>query len=348
MRKVFILLQIISLHFVLFSQSSYNLKFDINEFSLLNTEKGYQIQCKNTDYCLLDDTTLPALPYKNIYILIPENTNIENVTISFNSEEIRQDIFLINNPIVVPASENKKNPNSSISIKSYPDNVYPNTNLKFETVFKLQGFYIAAFSVCPFIYHAQKQILEFITEMNISFDLKTITPTYSGIERYDMEDIVSSLVINPEEMDTLYPQLKTQTTKSSFNDVEYLIITSENLKDSFNPLKSWKIRKGIKTEIITTDYIYSNYVGNTNQIKIKKCLQDYYQNRNLKWVLLGGDNTIIPVQMCYYDSGGWTASIPCDLYYACFDNAFDWDANGNSLIGEISDDIDLTKKIIKQ
>jgi len=344
-KKIFILLQAIAIHFAIFPQSNYNLKFNQEEFSFLETEMGVQILCESTSYYFLEDATLPALPYKAIYILIPENTDIKNVSISIKSEEIRQDIYLMKNPVAVPVSENSNNSHSYLG--NYSKDTYPDKNLNFKTVAKLQGFYMAAFTVSPFIYHAHKQTLELITEMDISFDQTTAKPNYSGVRRYDMEEVIRSLVINPDEVDTLYPQIKTLPARSTTHDVEYLIITSEDLKESFAPLKAWKTRKGVKTEIITTEYIYSNYAGNTDKIKIKRCLEDYYENRNLKWALLGGDNIVVPVQMCYVrnQSGSRTDFTPCDLFYACFDGAFDWDANGNGIIGEVDDNVDLIPEI---
>jgi len=346
MKRIFILLQVMAIHLAIFAQSNYNLKFEENEFSFWETATGYQILPKSVDYYLLGDTTLPALPYKTIYILIPENMDVENVTVNIKTKEILQDIFLIKNPVEQPVSTVGNNSNSNED--NYSKEIYPNENLKFETVIKSRGFYMAAFSVCPFIYNTQKRSLELIIEMNISFNQSrksSAESTNSSIRRDDMKDFIKNFVINPEEINTLYPQQQTSTTKGTTNDIEYLIITSENLIESFLPLKAWKIKKGIKTEILSTNYIYSNYTGNTNQIKIKKCLQDYYENKNLKWALLGGDNTVVPVQMCYIQNGSTTNTTPCDLFFACFDNAFDWDANGNGIAGEINDNVDMSPEI---
>ncbi len=346
MKRTFILLQIMAIHLAIFSQSNYNLKFEENEFSFFKTPIGYEIISKGSDYYLLEDTTLPALPYKTIHILIPENTNVENVTVNVKTKEIFQDIFVMNNPVVQPTSIPIIN-NSNVS--NYSKGIYPDKNLKFETVIKSRGFYMAAFSVCPFTYNTQKRSLELITEMDISFNQSrksTKESVNSSVRRYDMKDYIKSMVINPEEINTLYPQQKIlSTTRTTTDNIEYLIITSEDLKESFLPLKAWKTKKGIKTEILSTNYIYSNYTGSTNQIKIKKCLQDYYENKNLKWALLGGDNTIVPVQICYVKNGSTIDNTPCDLFFACFDNTFDWNANENDIIGETDDDIDMSPEI---
>ena len=56
----------------------------------------------------------------------------------------------------------------------------------------------------------------------------------------------------------------------------------------------------------------------------------------MKWVLLGGDHDIVPIQRCYgvvnEDIDDYT--IPTDLFYACFDKNFDWNATVDERIGE--------------
>ena len=172
MKRIFILLQVVAIHLVVFSQSNYNLKFEENEFSFLETEIGYQILPKSVDYYLLGDTTLPALPYKTIHILIPENTDVENVNVSIKSEEILQNIYLIRNPVEKPVSANSNN-NSNLS--NYSEKMHPYKNLKFETVIKSQGFYMAVFSVCPFIYDTQKRSLELITDLQELYEVGKTT-----------------------------------------------------------------------------------------------------------------------------------------------------------------------------
>jgi hypothetical protein len=114
----------------------------------------------------------------------------------------------------------------------------------------------------------------------------------------------------------------------------------------FKPLITWKIQKGIRSKTLSLEEIYAKYSGSTNQLKIKNCLKDYYENHQLKWVLLGGDNTVVPIQECYGSCSGYTDNtMPCDLFYACFDNAFDWNANGNNIVGELDDKVDLNPEI---
>jgi hypothetical protein len=330
------------------AQKKYNISFDKNDFIFIESNVGYSILYGNNDYFLLEDTTLPALPYKSVNILIPNNTDINNISVTKTEINVLEKARIVNNPTVMPVSNLQKQTTSKVD---YTEDKYPTENVQFQRKNIMQGFTFVSFIVCPFIYNVKEEKLIMITNFEISFNVTNETSTKSEsviTKRYDMEDVITNLVINSSEISTLYAtELKSTTIKSTSSDVEYLIITSEGLVNDFVPLKAWKIQKGIKTEIISTNDIYSNYTGTTNQLKIKYCLLDYYNNRNLKWVLLGGDNTIVPVQECYGRVGSsWIdETIPCDLFYACFDNTFNWDYNGNGIIGETTDDIDMSPEI---
>lgn len=139
----------------------------------------------------------------------------------------------------------------------------------------------------------------------------------------------------------LNAQLPAQKSHQEFSSdrVDYLIVTSEKLKADFEPLLNWKIRKGLKAELITMEEINSRYEESTVQLNIKSCLFDYYSNKELVWALLGGDQNVVPVQGCYAKVRMGTSdlvdeSIPTDLFYACFDGRFDWNSNLNDKIGE--------------
>ena len=77
---------------------------------------------------------------------------------------------------------------------------------------------------------------------------------------------------------------------------------------------------------------------------IKNRLHSKYYHNNVKYVLLGGDESVVPVQYCQgkYISGGvvQTEFVPTDLYYTnCSAIAPTWDYNGNGIIGEMGDEI---------
>ena len=59
----------------------------------------------------------------------------------------------------------------------------------------------------------------------------------------------------------------------------YIIITCDSLKDSFQRLAFWETMKGVPTKVLTTEEIDSLYEGNTMQLKIKAAIKDYYNGQ---------------------------------------------------------------------
>jgi hypothetical protein len=122
-------------------------------------------------------------------------------------------------------------------------------------------------------------------------------------------------------------------------EVDYLLITGEALKSAFEPLKAWKMRKGLRSEIVTVETIMASYVGSDVQAKIRNCIADYRTNHGTEWVLLGGDVQVIPDRKAYVNLSDKTY-IPCDLYFADLDGT--WNADGDLYWGELaSDQIDM-------
>jgi len=120
--------------------------------------------------------------------------------------------------------------------------------------------------------------------------------------------------------------------------VEYAIITGSSYVDEFQPLADWKTKKGVPTEIFTTDWIYSNYTGTDNQEEIRNFIKDYETSHGLVYVLLGGDVDVVPARIAY-DYLGYD-QIRADLYYSDTDGS--WNADGDGYWGEYpADNVDM-------
>ena len=122
---------------------------------------------------------------------------------------------------------------------------------------------------------------------------------------------------------------------------DYIIITNEELKSAFEPLLRWKRAKGCVGAIVTTEEINRFSRAKDLPAKIKDYLKNGLRCGNLKYVLLGGDDTVVPVRYCsgnfYFKAPETDREIPADLYYACINDPYDWDRNGNGVYGEPED-----------
>jgi hypothetical protein len=138
------------------------------------------------------------------------------------------------------------------------------------------------------------------------------------------------MVVNPRDVDE--HRLDRSASPLQSGTVDYLVIASSSHASSYQPLVDWKTKKGLKCEIVTTSWIYSNYSGTDNQEEIRNCIKDYYQNHGTVYVLLGGDTGYVPAREGYCDipeqgMSGEEIYLPCDLYYSDMDG--DWNAGGD-------------------
>ncbi len=117
--------------------------------------------------------------------------------------------------------------------------------------------------------------------------------------------------------------------------VNYLIITNEDMRASFQVLADFKTAQGLPAVVVTREEIAATSRNGADiQETIRMYIQDAYAMWGVEYVLLGGDSDILPpryIKNSFYPTNGYTA-IPCDLYFACLDG--NWNADGDSEFGE--------------
>lgn len=126
--------------------------------------------------------------------------------------------------------------------------------------------------------------------------------------------------------------------------VMYAIICPSNLTETLKPLAAWKTMKGVPAKIYTIDGatgIYANFTHGDNATKIHDFLASLHENNsNLEWVLLVGDEDIIPSRKVYVNAGGIFGLDDyyySDHYYAGLNNS--WDQDNDGIYGEQKGDV---------
>lgn len=139
-----------------------------------------------------------------------------------------------------------------------------------------------------------------------------------------------------------------QDDPSIDDPIDYLIITYDWFEDYFKPLLDWKTQKGLRCKLKTLEEIEVEYekAGETVPERIKAYIYDMYKNHGVSYVLIGGNLPIPKVKVEKSQLLQEDGIVPTDLYYACFDGQFDWDANKNGILGETDDNISLIPNII--
>ena len=128
-----------------------------------------------------------------------------------------------------------------------------------------------------------------------------------------------------------------------------IIITDNERSLWFEDYAIWRESKGISTAIYTTEHIYANYTGIDNAEKVRNFIIDAYSSwadtaTPLEYVILGGDDEVVPERGVYGKVGGTRDNrMPSDLYFSNLDG--NWNANGNQIYGELQDQTDMIPEL---
>lgn len=344
MKRTFLFVLICLFVNISYSQT-YNFTFSTSEFSIVENNGKHMIDYP-ASFNAICNTCDPILPSCVKNILLPPNKKVNNFTVTYTTSNWQSDIILEAMPVECP-TDGGDYPNIPCI---YDLKVYPDSIVRYGGLSTIDRYQYVSFVITPFVYDPTDGSLSFVSQVNITLELVDNNVTKGIFPTQDR--IIKKIVHNPGDVNLFYPKISNRT---SVQNIDYLIITADSLKNSFEPLRIWKTQKGVYAKIITIEEITTSYTGATPQIRIKKCVQDYYDNYGLKWLLLGGDNTIVPTLDAYsevdtYDriKGEYytkSESIPADIFYGCFDGAYDWNENGNDTIGETSDNVILSQEV---
>ena len=303
---------VLSILFLLFvfdvKADTHTITFNESDFRIIKRDSIVAIVPLVGGYYYEDSEMSPELPLKNYWVEMNGKYMPESFTYEVTKCSIYDNVYISKKIANKCFSDETELDN--VALQDYYEGTFPTTPISyFYGSVDRKNNENSCFVVSPYIYDAGAKTLYFISSITFSFST------------------------NNENV----------TTQSTGNPlVDYLIVTSSSLHDSFIPLRNWKTKKGVKAEIKTLESIYNEYTGITPQEKIKRCLHDYYLNRGLQWVLLGGDDTVVPVQNCLIENvGRYLEETASDLYYACFDGSFTWNADGDNIYAEINDNVNL-------
>ena len=322
-------------HTISFSESAYTFSYDENGNLVISAADG------DATYSSPDE---PGLPLRSLSLAIPGTRKYESSSLSFSKRLIRSNVTVAPGPVPV-TTDGSMEPVPARTV-SYGNVTYPASNCLYTLSSEWSDLSMIHFLTTPFIYDAGARKLYFIDSIQLTVRTVEKTPDENDIATFADRAVVSSIVANRDAVNRI-PAMRAAASGSSSdaNRIDYVVITSEELKQAFVPLVNWKRIKGLRSKIITTEEIDSKYQGESGPLRIKKCLYDLYKNNSLRYALLGGDDTVVPVLHWKKDSVIKEANIPADLYYACFGGDFAWDANCNGIYGELNDSINMGSSI---
>jgi hypothetical protein len=288
----------------------------------------------------------PCLPIKGSYILLPQGSTVDSITITTSEKMCLGDGFFVK-PVgeIVPLSKR-----DSVSLPTPDEKIYSSSNefpgdLFTEVgVYWFRGYKILVLDLYPVQYIPTSGELFYYTDMTVSIKLSidgTINPLYRGFEKDRLE--VINKVDNPKAVTTY-----TQPDMHPVDSYDLLILTTDGLKDGFETLKNAHDYEGITTVIKTL-----SDVGGSTPEDIREYIGDAYTDWGIDYVLIGGDDGVVPAKILWVyglDEGTtpYSTYMPSDLYYGCLDGPYNYDGDnkwGEPTDGEGGGDVDLFAEV---
>jgi len=288
----------------------------------------------------------PCLPIKGSYILLPQGTTVDKITITTSEKMCLGEGFFVK-PVgeIVPLSKR-----DSVSLPTPDEKIYSSSNefpgdLFTEVgVYCFRGYKILVLDLYPVQYMPTSGELFCYNDMTVSIKLssdKTINPLYRGFEKDKLE--VINKVDNPKAVTTY-----TQPDIHPVDSYDLLILTTDGLKDGFELLKNAHDYEGITTVIKTL-----SDVGGSTPEDIREYIGDAYTDLGIDYVLIGGDDGVVPAKTLWVfgideETTPYDTFMPSDIYYSCLDGPYNFDGDnkwGEPTDGEGGGDVDLMAEV---
>jgi len=287
----------------------------------------------------------PSFPFRAVHLLLPPGERVKKASITRKSMVlIGKGYRLYPFQHMEPGLEEPTKEKPFIINRAvYAGTEWINPPYSFNTGY-LRGHAIAIGAVSPVSYQPAGGAVGYYREIEVTVETEPSPMSNDALRllRTDpaTERRIKALVENPGLLES-YATLS--ASSGCNNDYEYLIVTPEEFIPYFEPLKNFYTRRGIRTSIITVEYIEVNYSGIDTAEKIRNAIIDEYVNHHIDFVLLGGDadgapGTPMPVPYrglyCGVQSSSFYEddNIPADIYYAALDG--DWNSDADLLWGE--------------
>ena len=295
----------------------------------------------------------PDLPIRMIHLVLPHGCEVTGVSVVDAERTTIGGGFSI-----LPAQPDARTDGSSVKKWVDPDpavyesdSPYPSELAEVVGDGHMGGNHVISLAVSPLQYRPKSQTLILHTQLKIRIELGSSTEIArsslanrrSAGARELHETILTRFVDNQAEVPDCMGELGGPSlfgADSGDSDFpEYLVVTSPELRSAFSPLVTWKTKKGIEASVMSIDSILSSHSGRDDAERLRNFLIEAYQN-GTSWVLLGGDEDVVPIRYAYANNTSTTPSVTdqqiCDLYFSDVDG--EWDLDDDGIWGEPSHD----------
>ena len=323
--------------------------FENPTIQVITIDGDYYDRITMSDCVTASNAGEPNIPSKGIYILLPPKSKVDDIQIIVDNEHIIGQGFNID-PVgePIPITSSTISPKISANEVIYSSNEFYPGKLYTETgIYNFRGYKILVLLLHPVQYNPVTGELYFYENMYVnvktSFD-DTVNSLFRGFKQ-DYQDLLKK-VDNPSVISQYISEIT--PLSASIDSYDLLILTTDSLKSGFEPLKQAHDATGVSTVIKTlTD------IGSTNLDDIRDYIIDAYNNWGIEYVLIGGDDGVVPAPTLWVSGMDENTTyyedyMPSDLFYACLDGPYNYD--GDNKWGEPTDgtdggDVDLIAEV---
>ncbi len=319
-----------------------SLEYSSDDVTLEPIDGYHRVRLESASYAYGQpgDPELPALQAR--VVIPPQAEELEvNYSVSEKSLGTGYQVYPVQLPAPSDAIPSFTEPNPSRYTLTTP---FPHSVVVWDgSIDTLRGRKIVTVNVFPVRYIASQRELIIASKIDITVSFKTpitlaSTPSTPSLSPA-FDSLVRSLVSNPT--DIRIEANDDCAEIESENRCDYLVVTSEALAPSFNALIAHRSSyNGFVCEVVTTESISANYSGQRPdggqdlQTSIRNCIREYVTQRDTAFVVLGGDDSVVPDRDCYIAAGAYFEShMPTDAYYAGLDGSWD-DGDHDGVYGE--------------
>jgi hypothetical protein len=287
----------------------------------------------------------PLLPSYPVRVVLPQGEEVYSLTVkAFDEEEITIDRPVEWGQPQAPRSMEASWERVLADPEIYQsDRPFPQTRAVHVTTQTYKGYNIAFFRVYPVTYIASESRLRYSRRLELTIETVpseamlarskgTLRPGVAG-DLSDIRDLLGEDVSMP-----LYTPPAGISQPPALVDpgdtYPFVIITSAAMEPAFESLKAVKDSRGMITKVVRVQQIVWNYEGSDLQERIRKFIKDAYLYWETEYVLLGGDDELIPHRGLYAEILPYVTDddIPADIYYAGLDGT--WNDDGDGRWGE--------------
>jgi hypothetical protein len=183
--------------------------------------------------------------------------------------------------------------------------------------------HVVTLAVYPLQYRPKSGLFTLFSSIDFELKMKAgkTREIHGGVRSEENQkiyyDILKKLVDNPQDI-PLYqvrPMLgKAMSIQTNpLPSYEYVIISTNALKDNLKPFISWKKRKGLNIGVITMEQILTYYSTDLisgitdNAGALRQYLSDsyYYGSPKTMYALFAGDYTVVPIRCGAGSENNW-------------------------------------------